>query len=65
MPARPSRAETIWVVVKIRGPFLGTLNIVPYIIGTQKGTMILTTTHIKDPSKGNPILFNVGTLKLE
>ena len=30
------------------GPFLGTLNIRRrIIIGTQKGTIILTTTHIK------------------
>ena len=28
------------------GPFLGTLNIRGRIIGTQKGTIILTTTHI-------------------
>ena len=37
------------------GPFLGTLNIrCRIIIGTQKGTIILTTTHIdpfKDPFK--------------
>ena len=34
------------------GPFLGTLNIRCHIItGTQKGTIILTTTHI------NPIRF--------
>ena len=32
------------------GPFLGTLNIrCRTIIGTQKGTMILTTTHIQNP----------------
>ena len=31
------------------GPFLGTLNIRARIImGTQKGTIILTTTHIGD-----------------
>ena len=36
----------IWVVVKIMGPFLGTLNNkCRIIIGTQKGTM--TTTHMK------------------
>ena len=30
------------------GPFLGTLNIrCRIIIGTQKGTIILTTTHIR------------------
>ena len=33
------------------GPFLGTLNIRGrIIIGNQKGTIILTTTHIRDPS---------------
>ena len=32
------------------GPFLGTLNIRwRTIIGTQKGTIILTTTHIQEP----------------
>ena len=32
------------------GPFLGTLiNSCRIIIGTQKGTIILTTTHIKAP----------------
>ena len=36
---------TRWVVVKIMVPF-GTLNIrCRIIIGTQKGTIILTTTH--------------------
>ena len=35
------------VVVKIMGPFVGTLNINSrVIIGTQKGTIILTTTHL-------------------
>ena len=35
-----------WVVVKIRVPFLGTLNNrCRIIIGSQKGTIILTTTH--------------------
>ena len=30
------------------GPFLGTLNIrCRIIMGTQKGTIILTTTHVK------------------
>ena len=38
----------IWVVVKIMVPFLGTLNIRGRIIvGTQKGTIILTTTHMR------------------
>ena len=37
----------IWVVVKIMIPFLGTLNIrCRIIIGIQKGTIILKTTHI-------------------
>ena len=36
----------IWVVVKIMGPFWGALNIRGrIIIGLQKGTIILTTTH--------------------
>ena len=40
---------TIRVVVKIRVPLLGTLNIrCRNITGTQKGTLILTTTHNKD-----------------
>ena len=35
------------MVVKIMVPFLGTLNIRGrIIIGTQKGTIILTTTHM-------------------
>ena len=35
------------MVVKIYGPFLGTLNIRGHtILGIQIGTMILTTTHI-------------------
>ena len=29
-----------------KGPFLGALNRCRIIIGTQKGTLILTTTHI-------------------
>ena len=38
---------TIWLVVKIMVPFVGTLNIRGRIlIGTQKGTIILITTHI-------------------
>ena len=36
-----------WVVVKIRVPFLGTLNTrCRTILRTQKGTIILTTTQI-------------------
>ena len=39
--------ETIWVVVKIRVPILGTLkNRCRIKLRTQKGTLILTTTHI-------------------
>ena len=39
--------RTIWVVVKIRALFWGTLNIrCRIIIGTQTGTKILTNTHI-------------------
>ena len=41
------KTYTIWVVVKIMIPFLGTLNIrCRIIIGIQKGTIILTTTHM-------------------
>ena len=41
-PLRP-----IWVVVKIMVPFWGTLNNrCRIILGTQKGTIILTTTYI-------------------
>ena len=33
------------------GPFLGTLNIrCRIIIGTQKGTIVLTTTHMQSTS---------------
>ena len=36
-----------WVVVKIRGPVLGTLNNrCRIILRTQKGTLILTTTQV-------------------
>ena len=38
----------MWVVVKIKVPFWGTLNnMCRIIIGTQKGTLILTTTHLE------------------
>ena len=48
-------AFLIWVVVKNNGPFLGTLNIrCRSIIGTQKGTIILTTTHVASTSVSNP-----------
>ena len=41
--------RVIWVVVKIMVPFWGTLNVRGRsIIGIQKGTIILTTTHIGD-----------------
>ena len=37
----------MWVVVKIMVPFLGTANNrCRTIVGTPKGTLILTTTHI-------------------
>ena len=39
--------KRIWVVIKIMVPFRGTLNIRGrIIIGTQNGTIILTTTPI-------------------
>ena len=38
----------IWVAVKIMAPFWGSLNIrCRIMIGIQKGTIILTTTHIE------------------
>ena len=38
---------SIWVVVKVMVPFWGILNLrCRIIIGIQKGTIILTTTHI-------------------
>ena len=41
-------SESKWVVVKIRVPFWGTLNNrCRNIIGTQKGTVILTTTQMR------------------
>ena len=41
---------SIWVVVKIMVAFLGTLNNrCRIIIRTQKGTLILTTTHMVQP----------------
>ena len=37
----------MWVVVKIRVPFWGTLNSrCRIMLGTPKGTIILTTTHV-------------------
>ena len=37
----------MWVVVKVKVPFLGTLNNkCRAIFGTQKRTIILTTTHV-------------------
>ena len=42
-----TKRTCIWVVVKIKVPFWGTLkNRCHIIIGTQKGTLILTTTHL-------------------
>ena len=44
------------------GPFLGTLNIRGRtIMGTQKGTIILTTTHM-DPPLGEQFVVFVGHL---
>ena len=38
------------------GPFLGTLNIrCRIVIGTQKGTIILTTTHMGCPQNYGPL----------
>ena len=44
-------------------PFLGTLNIrCRIIIGIQKGTMILTTTHMIAPVFGACLAHRVGSL---
>ena len=43
-PHSLSLATFMWVVVKIMVPFLGTLD-----IRSQKGTIILTTTHVASP----------------
>ena len=46
MRGKVSSHENYWVVVKIRVPFWGTLNNKCLIVlGTQKGTLILTTPH--------------------
>ena len=37
----------IWVVVKIMGTLNNRCRIIIGIIGTQKGTIILTTTHLE------------------
>ena len=53
----------VWVVVKIMVPFLGTLNTRCHIIiGTQKGTIILTSTHMCDLAEMLtwPALFTVS-----
>ena len=49
----------MWVVVKNYAPFLGTLNIWCRIIliRTQKGTIILTTTHVETNSFEN-LMYN-------
>ena len=45
--AQPWCLNPIWVVVKMMVPFWGTLNIrCRVIIGIQKETIILTTTHM-------------------
>ena len=46
MSELPWRLDT-WVLVKIRAPFWGALNIRCRIVfGTPKGTIILTTTQV-------------------
>ena len=48
------------------GPFLGTLNMrCRIIIGTPKGTIILTTTHINgcNPNGGNILCGTLDALK--
>ena len=48
------------------GPFLGTLNIrCRIIIGTQKGTIILTTTHVDLVTWRMMRITGVGTLASE
>ena len=48
-PSKPYIPMYTWVVVKIMAPFLGTLNIrCRILIRTEKGTIILTTTHVYD-----------------
>ena len=50
---RPKPQTPMWVVVKTMGRCLGTLNIrCRIILRTQKGTIILTTTHVEDPESG-------------
>ena len=69
----------MWVVVNIRVPFLGTLNNRCRIkIGTQKGALILTTTHVdccskperqghsyKVPFEAIPTALNVDPLEMD
>ena len=51
---------SMWVAVKIMAPFLGTLNIRCRLkMAIQKGTIILTTTHIQFPHSfpvGSPLI---------
>ena len=58
----------IWVVVKIKVPFWGTLsNRCRIIIGTQKGTIILTTTHMAlvFGLQGSTIRGSLGSVSLK
>ena len=56
----------IWVVVKIAVPFSGTLNIgCRIIMGIQKGTTILTTTHIWDGAIFSPSIVSRAEGALE
>ena len=44
----PGAKKDTWAVVKIMVPFLSTLNIrCGIMIGIRKGTIILTTTHMR------------------
>ena len=46
------------------GPFLGTLNIrCRIIIGTRKGTTIMTTTHVQSVSIQGVGLLRLGSLR--
>ena len=54
---RKPKGKCMWVVVKIKVPFWGTLNnMCRIIIGTQKGTLILTTTHLEMVSQHQNML---------
>ena len=50
--SQPQDLPKSWGSCQNDGPFLGTLNIRSRIrIRTQRGTMILTTIHIRDPAR--------------